>query len=157
MARVLVLAAAAAALVVGATLAQAGQQRERPRPLPGLPAYTAGYKGWIKLNARPIPPRRSGDAHSGTKNVYTSKRIVGRRYPLGTVIVKEIIRPAERFVGVVATMRKTRPSSAPNNGWLMIEYDRRSIGGRFGVLAQGSICTSCHVQVKANDYVFTRR
>lgn len=40
MARVLALAAAAAALVVGAALAQA---RETARPLPGLPAYTAGY------------------------------------------------------------------------------------------------------------------
>ena len=154
MVRVLVLAAAVAALVVGATLAQA---RERPRPLPGLPAYTAGYKGWIKLNVKPIPPRRSDDAHFGTKNVYASRRIVGRRYPVGTVIVKEIIRPGERFVGVVATMLKARPSSAPNNGWRMIEYDRRSIGGRFRLLAQGSICTSCHVQAKANDYVFTKR
>jgi Cytochrome P460 len=154
MIRVLALAAVAAALVVGATLAQA---RERPRPLPGLPAYTAGYKGWIKLNAKPIPPRRTGDAHGGTKNVYVSKRIVGRRYPVGTVVVKEIFRRGERFVGVVATMQKTRPSSAPNNGWRMIEYERRSVGGKFGVLAQGSVCTSCHVQARANDYVFTRR
>jgi Cytochrome P460 len=156
MARVLVLAAAVAALVVGATLAQAGRQRERPRPLPGLPAYTAGYKGWIKLNARPIPPRRTGDAHSGTKNVYVSRRIVGRRYPVGTVVVKEIVRRGERYVGVVAVMQKTRPSTAPANGWRMIEYERRSVRGTFGVLAQGSICTSCHVQAKSNDYVFTR-
>jgi hypothetical protein len=154
--RVLVLAGAVAALVVGATLAQAGRERERPRPLPGLPAFTAGYKGWIKLNARPIPPKAS-DAHRGTKNVYASKRAVRRRYPVGTVIVKEIIRPGTRFVGVVAVMRKTRPTSAPNNGWQMIEYERRSVSRRFSVLAQGAICTSCHVQAKANDYVFTRR
>lgn len=156
MARGLALAGAAAVLVVGATLAQAGQERERPRPLPGLPAFTAGYKGWIKLNARPIPPRAS-DAHRGTKNVYASKRSVRRRYPVGTVIVKEIIRPGARYVGVVAVMRKARSSSAPNNGWQMIEYERRAVTSRFRVLAQGSICTSCHVQAKANDYVFTKR
>ena len=155
MRRVLVLAVAAAAR----------RRRRHARPgtrsvralCPGLPAYTAGYKGWIKLNAKAIPPRRSGDAHRGTKNVYASKRIVGRRYAVGTVIVKEIVRPGTRFVGVIAVMRKTRPSSAPNNGWQMVEWERRSTGARFGVLAQGSICTSCHVQAKANDFVFTKR
>jgi hypothetical protein len=155
MTRVLALACAAAALVVGATIAQA-RGDAAPRPLPGLPAYTAGYKSWFKINRRPIPPR-AADAHSGTKNVYASKRIRNRRYPLGTVIVKEIVRRGERFVGVVAVMRKTRPSTAPNNGWRMIEYERERPARRFSVLAQGSVCFGCHVGARSNDYVFTRR
>jgi hypothetical protein len=41
---------------------------------PGAPAFIAGYRGWTKLNAEPIPPRDS-DPHNGTKNVYASKPV----------------------------------------------------------------------------------
>jgi hypothetical protein len=146
-------AAAASALVVGATVAQGGSSK--PRPLPGLPAYTAGYTSWFKLNRRPIPPRPSGDAHFGTKNVYASRRIRGGRYPVGTVIVKEVRRGG--VVAVVAVMRKRKGFSPRNNDWQMIEYVRSSPRFRFGILAQGQICYSCHVQAKRNDFVFTRR
>lgn len=128
------------------------------KPLPGLPSYTAGYTQWTKLNAKPIPPRRSGDAHLGTKNVYASKLPPrgSTRYPVGTVIVKEIRRPGARFVGVLAAMRKLAGVKA-NNGWRMIEWSRPSGRSRFTVLAQGQLCFSCHVQVRSRDYVFTRR
>ena len=128
------------------------------KPLPGLPTYTAGYTQWTKLNAMPILPRRSGDAHLGTKNVYASKLPPrgSTRYPLGTVIVKDIRRPGAKFVGVVAAMRKLAGVKA-NNGWQMIEWSRPTTGSRFTVLAQGQLCFSCHVQVKSRDYVFTRR
>jgi hypothetical protein len=145
-------AGCAALLVVAATVAQGSA---KPRPLPGLPAYTAGYTGWFKVNRRPIPPRPAGDAHSGTKNVYASRRIRGDRYPVGTVIVKEVRRGG--VVAVVAVMRKIKGFSARNNNWQMIEYARSSPRKRFGVLAQGQICYSCHVQARGNDYVFTRR
>lgn len=128
------------------------------KPLPGLPTHTAGYTQWTRLNAKPIPPRTTGDAHLGTKNVYASKLPPrgSTRYPVGTVIVKDIRRPGARFVGVVAVMRKLA-GVRTNNGWQMIEYSRPSAGTRFTVLAQGQLCFSCHVQVKARDYVFTRR
>ena len=128
------------------------------KPLPGLPSYTAGYTQWTKLNAKPIPPRRSGDAHLGTKNVYASKLPPrgSTRYPVGTVVVKEIRRPGARFVGVLAAMRKLAGVKA-NNGWRMIEWSRPSGRSRFTVLAQGQLCFSCHVQVRSRDYVFTRR
>jgi hypothetical protein len=150
---VLAAALGAAALVVGATVAQGGSAQ--PRPLPGLPAYTAGYKSWFKVNRAPIPPRRTGDAHSGTKDVYASKRIRGSRYPAGTVIVKEIRRGGA--VTVVAVMRKIRGFSPRNNDWQMIEYARSSSRGRFGVLAQGRICYACHSGARANDFVFMKR
>ena len=150
---VLAASVAAAALVVGATVAQG--RSTKARPLPGLPAYTAGYSGWFKVTRRPIPPRASGDAHLGTKNVYASKRIRGRRYPVGTVIVKEVRRGG--VVRIVAVMRKVRGFSPRNNDWQMIEYSRASARGRFGVLAQGRICYACHSGARANDFVFTRR
>jgi hypothetical protein len=150
---VLAAAAGAAALVVGATVAQGSGSK--PRPLPGLPAYTAGYKSWFKINRAPIPPRPSGDAHSGTKDVYASKRKRGARYPFGTVIVKEVKRGG--VVTVVAVMRKLRGFSPRNNDWQMIEYSRASSRGRFSILAQGRICYACHSGARANDFVFTRR
>jgi len=30
-------------------------------------------------------------------------------------------------------------------------------GGRYEVLARGSLCTACHMQARANDWVFTKR
>jgi hypothetical protein len=128
------------------------------KPLPGLPTYTTGYTRWTKLNATPIPPRRSGDAHLGTKNVYASKLPPrgSTRYPVGTVIVKDIRRPGAKFVGVVAAMRKLAGVKT-NHGWQMIEWSRPSARSRFTVLAQGQLCFSCHMQVKSRDYVFTRR
>jgi hypothetical protein len=46
-------------------------------------------------------------------------------------------------------MRKVR------GRWQWVEYQLD--GARYGVLAQGSICTSCHMQARANDWVFTKR
>ena len=144
----LIAAATAAAVTVGVALAQS-----RAAPLPGLPAYTAGYKGWHKLNRVPLPQRAS-DAHPGTKNVYVSKRARAGRYPLGTVVVKEVFRRGQRFPYVIAVMRKT--TAKAHNGWLMIEWSRSSAGSRFSVLARGAVCYGCHVGAKRTDYVFTR-
>jgi hypothetical protein len=138
--------------LVLAALALAGA-----KPLPGLPSYTAGYTSWTKLNSKPIPPR-SADAHLGTKNVYASRLPPrsSRRYPAGTVIVKEIVRSGAKFIGVLAAMRK-RADVKANNGWEMTEWSRPSTRARFTVLARGALCFSCHVQVKKTDYVFTQR
>jgi hypothetical protein len=126
-------------------------------PLPGIPSYAQPYKSWTTLNSTPIP-RRSADAHDGTKNVYASKlpRRGSTRYPAGTVIVKEGFRPGKRFVGLIAVMRKVK-ATAPNNGWVMIERVRRSRNARFTEIARGQVCYSCHVGAKKTDYVFTKR
>ncbi len=146
----------AAGLTALAATATAGPDRSAARPLPGLPAYTAGFERWQKLNRRPIPPRRN-DAHRGTKNVYVSRARVGARYPYGTVVVKTIRRPGESFVSVIAVMRKVRGANRRHNDWVMIEYDRSSTRDRFSAFASGAICTGCHMQVRGRDYVFTRR
>lgn len=117
----------------------------------GLPAYTNGWQTWQKLNEKPF--RSTGplsSAHTGRKNVYASKRKRGDRYPSGTVIVKTIVKPGTRFVGQFAAMRKT------NGRWQFVEWARSSPTARYRVLAQGQLCQSCHMQARANDYVFTR-
>jgi cytochrome P460 len=116
----------------------------------GLPSYTLGYQKWPKLNRKPITTDRLG-AHEGIKNVYASKRKVGKKYPNGAVIVKTIVRPRTKFVGQFAVMRKIK------GRWRFIEYERSSATARYTVLGQGQLCVSCHVMAKSNDYVFTKR
>jgi Cytochrome P460 len=118
----------------------------------GLPAYTNGWQKWPKINRKPF--RSTGplsSAHTGLKNVYASKRKVRSKYPNGTVIVKTIVKPGTRYVGQFAVMRKIK------GRWRFIEYERSSSRARYTVLAQGQLCTSCHVMARANDYVFTKR
>lgn len=113
----------------------------------GLPAYTDGYATWRKLNRRPLT---APGAHTGVKNVYASRpRGASRRFPNGTVIVKSIAAAgAKGLAKQVAVMRKAR------GRWRWVEYQLE--GGRYGVLASGSLCTSCHMQARANDWVFTK-
>ena len=152
MRRLPVVAFAAVALVLAASLAQARSSK----PLPGLPAYTDGYRSWTKINRKPIPPRVN-DPHHSTKNVYASKAKRGGRYPYGTVIVKEGREPGKKWVRLMAVMRKVRGASPRNNDWQMREWTRSSPSGRFGEIASGTVCYSCHVGAKKNDYVFTKR
>jgi hypothetical protein len=114
----------------------------------GLPSYTNGYQKWPKLNRKPV--RGGSAAHSGTKNVYASKRRTGKKFPNGTVIVKSIARRGDKpgRPDQVAVMRKV------NGRWRFVEYQLS--GTRYTVLAQGQLCVSCHVQAKARDYVFTK-
>jgi hypothetical protein len=118
----------------------------------GLPSYTEGWQSWPRINKKPF--RSIGplsDAHTGVKNVYASKRKVGSKYPNGTVIVKTIVKPGTKYIGQFATMRKV------NGRWRFIEYERSSAKGRYSLLAQGSLCQSCHVMAKSTDFVFTKR
>jgi hypothetical protein len=117
----------------------------------GLPSYTDGWQKWQKVNGKPF--RSTGplsSAHTGLKNVYASKRRVGRTYPNGTVIVKTIVRPGTTFVGQFAVMRKVA------GRWRFIEFERSSKTARYTLLAQGQLCVDCHMEAKSNDYVFTR-
>jgi hypothetical protein len=118
----------------------------------GLPAYTDGWQKWPKINRKPFTSKGPlSGAHTGLKNVYASRRKVRSKYPNGSVIVKTIVRPGTRYVGQFAVMRKV------GGRWRFIEFERSSAGARYTVLAQGQLCTSCHVMARANDYVFTKR
>ena len=129
---------------VGALSVVAAAQTTRD----GLPAYTDGYASWTKLNRKPVT---KPGAHNGIKNVYASRaRAANKRFPNGTVIVKSIAEPgAKGLAQQVAVMRKVRGT------WQWVEYELT--GGRYGVLARGALCSSCHMQARANDWVFTTR
>lgn len=113
----------------------------------GLPSYTNGYAKWKKLNRKPIT---TPGAHNGVKHVYASKpRGAARKFPNGTVIVKSIAQPgAKGLPAQVAVMRKVAGK------WQWVEYELS--GSSYSVLAKGQLCASCHMQAKANDWVFTK-
>ncbi len=142
------------AAVVGLLVTAGGSAAFTEQAANGLPKYVDGYAKWPKVNAKPI--RGGSSAHPGTKNVYASKRKVGRRYPAGTIVVKTGTPPGKRWLSLVATMR--RMQSGANGGWRWEEFTRSSSTARFTKVAfPESGCAACHMQAKANDYVFTRR
>jgi hypothetical protein len=115
----------------------------------GLPAYTNGYQSWPKLNKRPI--KGGSTAHSGVKNIYASKKRVGKTFPNGTVVVKSILKPGDKpgTPTQVAVMRKLKGK------WRYVEYELD--GSRYAALdLPQSLCSGCHMQAKASDYVFTK-
>ena len=143
----------AATLVVLVALAAAGSAGAR-QDANGLPAYVNGYAKWPRLNTKPIAGGSS--AHQGTKNVYASKRKVGPRYPVGTIVVKVARPPGKQWLSLVATMRKV--TGTRNGGWRWEEFTRSSPTARFTKVGfPESGCAACHAQAKPNDYVFTRR
>ena len=142
-----------ALIVVAAALLAAGVAGAQARK-DGLPAYVTGYAAWPKVNKAPI--RGGSPAHQGVKNVYASKRKVGRRYPVGTIVVKTASPPGKRWLSLVATMRRVKGNA--NGGWRWEEFTRSSATARFAKVGfPESGCAACHMQAKANDYVFTRR
>ena len=135
---------------------------EPPTALPGLPDDIAGYEGWLKLNAEPIPPAEGGDPHRGTKNVYVNqtREVIAPNgqqqfpYPDGTIIVKEATRPGKEFIGLVAVMWK-EAGSDPNAGdWRFEEFLRSAPDAEFRLAFEGAICVGCHTRADATDFVF---
>lgn len=144
----------AAAVVLALALATSGAAAPERRSANGVPTYVTGYAKWPRLNATPI--RGGSTAHRGTKNVYTSKRMVGRRYPAGTIVVKVASPPGKRWLSLVATMRRVQGTR--NGGWRWEEFTRSSASARFTKVGfPESGCAACHAQARTNDYVFTRR
>jgi hypothetical protein len=140
-----VIVAAIATTSVVAVVALAGTSAN------GLPSYTNGYAKWPRINKRPFTSTGPlSSAHTGVKNVYASRKKVGKKYPNGTVIVKSIRRSADKpaLPNQVAVMRKI------NGSWRYVEYQLS--GSRYTVLARGQLCQSCHMQARANDFVFTK-
>src|SRR5262245_1446682 len=110
-----------------------------PEALPGLPAFTAGFERWDRLNREPIPPdstqaRRVGvDAHRSTKDVYVSvprERLeAAGEFPAGAVIVKagRADGPGGE-ISLVAVMRKIRGVDPAHGNWRWVEYKRPEPG-----------------------------
>ena len=142
----------------------------RPAALPGLPAFTAGFAGWDRLNREPIPPdseqtRRVGfDAHRGTKQVFVStpRESLARGgvqrfpYPDGTIVVKAAGEDPGSPT-LVAVMRKVAGSDPAHGDWEFQEYKRSGAGDAFATDdgLTGATCWGCHAIASGTDWVFT--
>lgn len=123
-------------------------------PLPGdVPGYETRC---VRLNPEPIP-RYPADPHKGVKNVYACNvdlpllQANTRPFPDGALIVKESRHETEPFAWLIATARKQGGS------WRWDEYTRNFADEEFRhILAGESVCTDCHVQARAADWIFTR-
>lgn len=140
--------------------------RPAPAPLPGLPADTAGFDGWTRLNAAPIPPdsaqaRRVGfDAHRGTKDVYVNRpraelAASPGAYPDGTIVVKAAGDGG--LPTLVAIMRKVAGSDPEHGDWRFVEYKRDGADDAFATDAglRDATCWGCHATAMDTDWVFT--
>ncbi len=141
------------------------RRRPKPKALAGLPADTAGFTAWTRLNDQPIPPdsvesQRVGfDAHRSTKQVHLNPRAArrqdGRPFPDGSVIVK-----AGREGGVItliAIMRKVAGADPGHGDWRFREWKRTSASEPFTTSDSlaGATCWSCHAIAQPSDWVFT--
>ncbi|MGD9572195.1 MAG: cytochrome P460 family protein [Thermoleophilia bacterium] len=158
---------APAASAPAATTAPEPRPAPRPRALPGLPAWTAGFARWDTLNSAPIPQdsaqtQRVGfDAHSSVKDVYVrlpagaSRPAAGEPWPDGTDILKAGRR--DGAVVLIAVMRKVAGSDPDHGDWEFREWLRDSAGEDFATEARltGATCWGCHATAAETDWVFT--
>ncbi len=145
--------------------APAPKPKPRPKALAGLPAFTAGFQRWDRLNAEPIPPdspqtRRVGfDAHRGTKDVYVSvpraRLTRGGEFPVGTILVKAA--RTDGAITLAAIMRKIQGVDPAHGDWEFVEYKRSSPDAAFATDASltGATCWGCHQIAEDTDWVFT--
>lgn len=114
----------------------------------------------------------TGAAHNPGSDVFTSRTVYindagamankagATEYPVGTIIVKEIMDETETFVDKVAMMMKSDdPMYAGHNGWAYKKYARSSADGEYmqvrgsNLEDAGNGCHGCHAKA-ANDSVF---
>jgi hypothetical protein len=140
----------------------AGTTPSAATPDPGLPPETAGYRGWDRLNAEPIP-QDAGVPHGRVKDVFVDPGLsevadgaaLVSPLPEGTIIVKRGSR-GDDPAGVVAIMVKAKDSDPQHGDWTFTEFARSGTAEPYSLLAEGSACWSCHQGASDTDWVFTR-
>ena len=136
----------------------------------------AAHKSWdsvmlpaptmtVEEAAAAMNPGGTGQAHGeGSRTVYFNEagamaNKAGTAYPVGTIIVKEIMDDANTFVAKIAKMEKTDdPMYAPHGGWMYVKYARASEMDEYMMVGGGSLeastgCYGCHAKA-SNDSVF---
>ena len=142
----------------------------------------AAHKSWasvmlpapmmtVEEAAAAMNPGGTGAIHGeGPRTVYFNEAAAmanraGTAYPVGTMIVKEIMDDANMFVEKIAKMEKTDdPMYAPHGGWMYVKYARASEMDEYMMVGGGSLeastgCHGCHAKasetlMKPTDSVF---
>ena len=139
---------------------------------------TETHKSWMSVMlpaptmtveeaAAAMNPGGTGQIHGmGTRTVYfnevgamANKDETITMYPVGTMIVKEIMDDTNMFVQKIAKMTKTDdPMYANHGGWMYVKYARASETDAYMMVGGGSLegstgCYGCHAKA-AKDSVF---
>ena len=145
-----------------------------PTDMTDMMDMMADYMSWAKVEL-PAPPaeftdaKDSGSAHgAGTRTVYINEAGAAAQaaametYPVGTMIVKEIMDDTNTFVFRVATMTKTDDAMyAAHNGWMYTQSQRETADAELMLAAGdgtegGSMgCHGCHAKA-STDSVFVK-
>ena len=145
-----------------------------PTDMTDMMDMMADYMSWAKVEL-PAPgaladaaaPAETGEAHgAGTRTVYINEAGAAAQaaametYPVGTMIVKEIMDDTNTFVFRVATMTKTDDAMyAAHNGWMYTQSQRETADAELMLAAgdgteRGSMgCHGCHAAA-STDSVF---
>ena len=145
-----------------------------PTDMKDMMDMMADYMSWAKVEL-PAPPaaftdaKDSGGAHgAGTRTVYINEAGAAAQaaametYPVGTMIVKEIMDDTNTFVLRVATMTKTDDEMHDaHNGWMYTQSQRETADAELMLAAGdgtegGSMgCHGCHAKA-STDSVFVK-
>lgn len=145
-----------------------------PTDMTDMMDMMADYMSWAKVEL-PAPPaaftdaKDSGGAHgAGTRTVYINEAGAAAQaaametYPVGTMIVKEIMDDTNTFVFRVATMTKTDDEMHDaHNGWMYTQSARESADAElmpeagYGTERGSMGCHGCHAQANT-DSVFVK-
>ena len=145
-----------------------------PADMTDMMDMMADYMSWAKVELPAPPaefadPKDSGSAHgAGTRTVYINEAGAAAQaaamatYPVGTMIVKEIMDDTNTFVHRVATMTKTDDEMyAAHAGWMYTQSQRESADAELmpqaGDIPGGSSdgCHGCHAKA-TTDSVFVK-
>ena len=117
--------------------------------LGGVPKDSQGFATWKKVVTTGLP---LDGPHAGKNKVVYANPIAAKAWagkaalPVGSLVVKTAGPSSQPdFVGI---MRKSA------KGWEYEEFVNKS--GSYSLLAKGASCSGCHLQAKANDFLFTR-
>ena len=148
-----------------------------PTDMADMMDMMSDYMSWTKVEL-PAPgaiadataPAETGEAHGkGTRAVYINEAAVGAMkdaamttFPVGSVLVKEIMDDTNTFVWRQAFMQKTDDAQyAEHGGWMYAQYQRESATAEFmmqagdGTEAGSAGCDGCHAKADT-DSVFVK-
>jgi hypothetical protein len=118
--------------------------------LTGLPKDVTGFATWKKVVTTGLP---LDGPHAGKDKLVYANPIAAKAWagkaalPVGSLVVKTA--GSASAPGYVAVMTKTA------QGWKYEEYAAKS--GTYSLIGSGTLCSSCHVNAKDKDFLFSRQ
>ncbi len=125
------------------------------------------FQNWVLEAQEQGPDPALGPAHQGNDSTVTryvyfkdGQDPVNGTYPIGTMIVKESKNPDESIRELTAMVKRGNGFDPDNNDWewFMLAPDGSIARDENNEQVRGAIgmCTSCHMQNTATDYVFSK-